>query len=222
MNQSQLFEHLYLPLADVAEELFQTVQSFYQQGWAPATSTNYSLRASDEYIFISRTGLDKSKFKLTQPLVLIDKQGKVITPESARPSAETALHLLLYENPACNVVLHIHSIAATVLSRYYFEDLQQDRICLGGWELLKGLRGVDTHETQVYLPIFQNAQDIPQLAADIRPCLQKQPDTFGFLLAGHGLYIWGNDLSEARRHTETFQFLLESELKIHLLRATKG
>ncbi len=31
----------------------------------------------------------------------------------------------------------------------------------------------------------------------------------GFLIAGHGLYAWGRDVAEARRHVEGFEFLCE-------------
>jgi methylthioribulose-1-phosphate dehydratase len=35
--------------------------------------------------------------------------------------------------------------------------------------------------------------------------------THGFLLRRHGLYAWGKDLDEARRHLEIFEFLFEVE-----------
>ena len=30
----------------------------------------------------------------------------------------------------------------------------------------------------------------------------------GFLIRGHGLYAWGRDIAEARRHVEGLEFLL--------------
>jgi methylthioribulose-1-phosphate dehydratase len=39
--------------------------------------------------------------------------------------------------------------------------------------------------------------------------LSEKPDTYGILLAGHGLYTWGKTLFEARRHLEILEFLLE-------------
>jgi methylthioribulose-1-phosphate dehydratase len=35
----------------------------------------------------------------------------------------------------------------------------------------------------------------------------------GYLIAGHGLYAWGRDLAEARRHLEAFEFMLACELE---------
>ena len=31
----------------------------------------------------------------------------------------------------------------------------------------------------------------------------------GFLIAGHGLYAWGRNIDEARRHVEGLEFLFE-------------
>jgi ribulose-5-phosphate 4-epimerase/fuculose-1-phosphate aldolase len=36
-----------------------------------------------------------------------------------------------------------------------------------------------------------------------------RPPLHGFLIARHGLYTWGRDLAEARRHIEIFEFLFE-------------
>jgi ribulose-5-phosphate 4-epimerase/fuculose-1-phosphate aldolase len=36
-----------------------------------------------------------------------------------------------------------------------------------------------------------------------------RPPFHGFLLSGHGLYTWGRDLAEARRHIEIHEFLFE-------------
>ncbi|HSQ21036.1 MAG TPA: class II aldolase/adducin family protein, partial [Blastocatellia bacterium] len=37
----------------------------------------------------------------------------------------------------------------------------------------------------------------------------------GFLLRRHGLYTWGNDITEAKRHVEIFEFLLEVRGRTH-------
>ena len=36
-----------------------------------------------------------------------------------------------------------------------------------------------------------------------------RPPAHGFLLSRHGLYTWGRDLAEARRHIEIHEFLFE-------------
>jgi methylthioribulose-1-phosphate dehydratase len=43
--------------------------------------------------------------------------------------------------------------------------------------------------------------------------LAKRPDTVAYLIAGHGLYAWGRDMAEARRHTVALEHLLTYELE---------
>jgi methylthioribulose-1-phosphate dehydratase len=59
------------------------------------------------------------------------------------------------------------------------------------------------------LPIFDNDQDMRRLSGRVDTMLKASPDVHGFLLRGHGLYTWGDDLAQARRHVEIFEFLLE-------------
>jgi methylthioribulose-1-phosphate dehydratase len=75
--------------------------------------------------------------------------------------------------------------------------------------MLKGLEGVKTHEHREWLPIFENSQDIPALAVQVEEMLSQNPNAHGFLLRAHGLYTWGNDPAQARRHVEILEFLLE-------------
>jgi methylthioribulose-1-phosphate dehydratase len=47
------------------------------------------------------------------------------------------------------------------------------------------------------------------LARSVEEALTRFPDAHGFLLRRHGLYTWGKSMSDARRHVEIFEFLLE-------------
>jgi methylthioribulose-1-phosphate dehydratase len=115
---------------------------------------------------------------------------------------------MLYRAVGAGAVLHTHSMAAALLSKI---DAPRGHVVLSGWELLKGLDGITTHDCEVNLPIFPNSQDMRSLAALIEPRLAANQLCYGFLLAGHGLYAWGKDLQEAKRHLEVFEFLLRCE-----------
>src|ERR1043165_5330994 len=103
----------------LATDLLEAIRFFNQKGWSPATSTNYSVRSENksEYI-ISRSGVDKSKFELSD-LILINSKGEVLSPfnkPGIKSSAETEIHTALYEQfPEVNCVLHTHSVLGTVL-----------------------------------------------------------------------------------------------------------
>jgi methylthioribulose-1-phosphate dehydratase len=76
--------------------------------------------------------------------------------------------------------------------------------------MLKGLEGVQTHEHREWLPIVENSQNMEALASEIRGLLDTNANIHGFLIRRHGLYTWGQDLTEATRHVEILEFLLES------------
>jgi methylthioribulose-1-phosphate dehydratase len=79
-----------------------------------------------------------------------------------------------------------------------------------GFEMLKGLEGVTTHEHREWLPIVENSQNMRALAENVSKILALYPDAHGFLLRQHGLYTWGADLGKAKRHVEILEFLLET------------
>lgn len=201
-------------LAAMKAELVETIHFLHAKGWAPATSSNYSFRQVDEEQFwISESGRDKGKFGVND-LMQVDRDGHSLVPER-RPSAETLLHVLLYElYPDTGCVLHTHSVYNTVLS----ELLKGEKsLPLAGYEVLKGLRDVSTHDTTVDVPIFPNSQNMPALAEEIRLYHRNHPDMRGFLLAGHGLYAWGRTIAETKRYIEVFEFLMAVDYKTRLL-----
>ena len=190
-------------------ELLSVIQWFHNKGWAPATSANYSFRnpTPDQNTFtISRSGIDKGQFKTTD-FMEIDATGEALEAfRNTKSSAETLIHTMLYEQPDVWAVLHTHSVVNTVFS---YKHRAETCVHITGFELLKGIAGVSTHETTISLPIFENAQDIAYLSRHIRETLPNYPGVPGFLLAGHGLYAWGSSIAEAKRHIEVFEFLLD-------------
>jgi methylthioribulose-1-phosphate dehydratase len=87
---------------------------------------------------------------------------------------------------------------------------------LEGYELLKAFHGNTTHEAAISVPVLANTQDMPTLAAQVDALLDDQT-LWGYLIDGHGLYAWGRDMAEARRHLEAFEFLLGCELELRRL-----
>jgi methylthioribulose-1-phosphate dehydratase len=173
------------------------------------TSSNYSVVASRDplQLLITASGFDKGRLKPEQ-FVVVDGQGQRLDPAHPKPSAETLLHTVLARTVGAGAVLHTHSIWGTLLS----EALQPaGRLRIAGYEMLKGLSGVTTHATELSIAVVPNTQDIAALAVSLEARFAAgDPDLrHGFLMAGHGLYTWGADLAEARRHIEVLEFLME-------------
>ncbi len=189
------------------KELLEIIRLFHWRGWSPATSTNYSFRNPGPYahsISISSSGVDKSTFG-PEHLMALDLEAQVLPGYAhLKPSAETLLHTMLYQNPTIGAVLHTHSLESALLSQIH---PGQSLIRVHGYEIQKGLRGTKTHESEVGIPIFENSQDMRALETQIRPYLEENPDTWGFVLAQHGLYAWGENLAEAKRHVEVWEYL---------------
>lgn len=197
-----------------ASDLARTAQELAALGHTPATSSNFSLRLDPEHALITISGRDKGRLG-ADDFMVVDMAGQAVGSDH-RPSAETLLHTQLYvRDAAIGCVLHTHSRVQTVASRLYAAAGQ---IELAGYELLKAFRGCSTHETRRIIPVLANRQTMPTLAADLEPWLDRQPDLYGYLIDGHGLYAWGGDLAEARRHLDAFEFLLGCELDMRSLR----
>lgn len=199
------------------EELSRTGADFHRRGWSLGTSSNYSVVVQRDplVLLLTGSGFDKGRLKSGQ-FVLVAGDGSSLHASYPKPSAETLLHTALARHAGAGAVLHTHSVAGTVLSEGF---LSRGALPLSGYEMLKGLAGITTHETSVDVTIFPNTQDIATLAAEVERRLQDplHPLRHGFLMAGHGLYTWGRDLAEARRQVEVLEFLFEVVTQKRLL-----
>lgn len=185
-----------------------------EKGWCPATGGNMSVREGSEYCLITESGKDKGQ--LTENDFLRVEIATNHVPSGRTPSAETGLHTLMYNlYPQVGAVLHTHSVNSTVLSRVE----RSAGLVLQGYEMQKSLAGQRSHLDKVIIPIFDNSQDIPALAAEIAQWAQSHPLHYGFLIRGHGLTCWGKNVAEARRHLEGLEFLFQCELQLRLLEA---
>jgi methylthioribulose-1-phosphate dehydratase len=198
-------------LQSAAESLCDTARWCYSRGWVPATSGNFSVRVN-ERILVTASGLDKGTLT-PAGLIEVDFDGGVIA-DMRKPSAETALHLVLYKyRPTARAILHVHTIWNTLLSSHWEA---RGFVPIEGYELLKGLAGVLTHSHLETVPVLQNSQDYAALSDQLADALGEYPQAHGVLLSRHGLYTWGESVAEARRHLEALEFLFEVEGRLLL------
>lgn len=191
---------------DVASQLAEVGRQIYARGWALGTSGNFSavVRTDPLVLAITTSGVDKG---LLEPdhIVEIDAQQRVVRG-SGRPSAEAALHLAIVRARGAGAVLHTHSIWSTILS----EEGTDGVLTVAGYEMLKGLDDVRTHDHAERLPIIANTQDWGAAVPEVEATLRRHPAAHGFLIRRHGLYTWGRDLADAKRHVEILEFLFEA------------
>ena len=173
------------------------------------------MRVDSGHAAVTISGRDKGRLS-TDDIMLVDLQGAAVGT-AARPSAETALHVQIYRRfPDARAVLHTHSRNQSVASRLYAAE---GLVRFSGWELQKAIAGYSTHDSVLDLPVFPNTQDMAELVARVDAWLDAGKPLHGYLIDGHGIYTWGRDMAEARRHLEAFDFLLGCELDLRRLRA---
>lgn len=201
-------------LRELAGEIIVNVRELAALGWTPATSSNFSHRIDAHHAAITISGRDKGKLR-EGDIMVVDMDGRAVGSDH-RPSAETLLHTRLYARfPDVGCVLHTHSRAQTIASRLF---AGAGHVRLEGYELLKAFRGNDTHEAAIDVPVLPNSQDMTTLAAQVDALLDRGT-MWGYLIDGHGLYAWGRDMAEARRHLDAYEFLLDCELELRRLTA---
>jgi methylthioribulose-1-phosphate dehydratase len=200
--------------AEAAHSIIDAGRFLYDRGWSPATSSNYSMRLDDHHIAITVSGKHKGELAAGD-IMVVDLDGQPVQ-SAARSSAETRLHTVLYQVfPEVGVVLHTHSVKATVLSRLCSPN---EPLILEGYELQKAFSGIDTHESTLTVPVFDNTQDIDALADRTAAWFRDNPEQPGYLIRGHGLYTLGRTMADCLRHVEAFEFLFECELETRRVR----
>lgn len=178
---------------------------FYEKNWVLGTSGNFSAVVSRDpfVLMITASGVNKGELSSRDFLCLNADNGLIAG--SGKPSAETSIHKAIIQERGAGAILHTHSVWATLLSDLYGPA---GGFLIEGYEMLKGLSGVQTHEHREWLPILANSQDYVVLSGQVVGLLRSRPEIHGILLQGHGLYTWGAHIQEARRHVEILEFLM--------------
>jgi methylthioribulose-1-phosphate dehydratase len=192
-----------------AEQLVWAGRRFDARGWVLGTSGNFSVVTERDPLRLAITQSATFKGELrTDHILEMDERAAIHRgSERARPSAEALLHVEIVRARQAGAVLHTHSIWSTLLSDVHGD---QGGFAIEGYEMLKGLEGVRTHQHREWLPIVENDQDMSRLSGVVRDVLDRHTDAHGFLIRRHGLYTWGEDLPQALRHVEIIEFLLEA------------
>jgi methylthioribulose-1-phosphate dehydratase len=206
---------------EAASRLTEIGRRFYLRGWVLGTSGNFSAVIGRRPLRLAITASAAHKGLLsTSDILQCDEDGAVVpngrsglasTPAGSmpaqKPSAETLLHIEVARRTGADAVLHTHSVWTTILS-----DVHGDAggFAIEGYEMLKGLAGVRSHEHREWIPIVDNDQQMGRLASRVGALLDERRDLHAFLLRRHGLYTWGETLADAERHIEILEFLFET------------
>ncbi|WP_010273765.1 methylthioribulose 1-phosphate dehydratase [Paenibacillus senegalensis] len=192
------------------QELRQYKTMLASKGWFPATSGNMSVRIGDhtgqsDFVFaVTSSGKDKS-LNTPEDFLLVNQDGQPIQQTSLKPSAETLIHCEIYKATGCGAVFHVHTLYNNLISEWYAGQ-GQAHIPIQGIELIKAFN-IWEEDARIEVPILPNYADIPKIAALVKDAIV--PQIPGIVLRNHGIYAWGANAFEAKRHLEAFEFLFE-------------
>lgn len=202
----------------VLSELSAIKADFASRGWFAGTSGNLSMRVGpfdpDQFSFaITASGKDKSK-STPEDFLFVDQNGKPVETTSLKPSAETVIHCEIYRLTGCGAIFHTHTVFNNLVSELFWG---RRSVPVEGVELIKGFNIWD-EDAVINIPILSNFADVPRIVPEISERMESRIP--GILLRKHGIYAWGRDAFEAKRHLEAFEFLFEYVYRWELLKKT--
>lgn len=189
------------------QELTEAGREFYRRGWARGACGNFSILLARKPMRLCITAAGNEKGTLDETNFLELDDDAEILQGFGRPSDESLFHLTIYRlKPKARCILYSQTVWGTVLSDKFFVD---GSITLQGYEVLKGLAGVESHEHTERIPVVENSSDQIALSHVIANVLLENPAIHGIYVRRHGLFTWGETVEEARRNVEILEFLFE-------------
>jgi len=180
---------------------------FCELGWMRATSGNLSaVLGRDPFrLAVTASGVEKSTLR-DDDVVVVDERGRPVAIEgldAKRPSAEAALHAHVAAARGAGAVVHLHALAAVVAAERWPDGVPLERI-----EMVKSF-GHDADHTSI-VPVIANSQSMDELAVRLDAALERAGDAAApaVIVARHGMYVWGDDLLQARHHAEGLEWAL--------------
>ncbi len=190
-----------------AEALARTSNRLYALGWMRGTSGNVSVWDGDG-LLVSASGVDKSALDATHA-VATDGRGEPAPGQPHRPSAEAQVHAAILQSSGAKAAVHVHALSSVVAAARW-----PNGVPLHDVEQLKGI-GRGAHGDPVIVPVVANSQDMADLSRRVVEAMDSGVPCV--IVAEHGLYAWGADLSEAVDRTESLDWLFEHALRLDSL-----
>jgi len=196
-------------------ELHDVKVLFANRGWFPGTSGNLSVMVEygspTDFVFaVTASGKDKT-VHTPEDFLLVDQHGRPTETTHLKPSAETLIHCEIYRTMGAGAIFHVHTIYNNIISELY-EDL--GFIPVEKVELIKAFN-IWEQDARIEIPVLPNYAEIPRIADLVEEAIN--PQIPGIVLSNHGIYAWGANSFEAKRHLEAFEFLFEYVYRKKLL-----
>ncbi len=200
----------------IPELICELCRQFYDLGWVSGTGGGISIRGA-EGIFIAPSGVQKERMR-PEDIYLLDakdlEEARVVhgpADASLKISECRPLFYNAYRLRGAGAVLHSHSIWSVLASRMFSNEF----VCQG-LEMQKGLRGVGCFDT-LRVPIIANTAREAELTVSMAAAIEGYPQVDAVLVAGHGVYVWGETWAQAKTQAECYDFLFRAVVEAHRL-----
>ena len=193
--------------------LVELLGVFYAKGWVSGTGGGICGPADGGGLLLAPTGVHKERVRPDEFFTVDPADGSVHRAPAnvdLRPSECNQIFCLAARERGAQSVVHSHALSA-VLAGDVAAGLDADHVAIRDLEMLKGIRGVANRDVHL-VPVIRNTPRESELVEQIRSVLAdpRFASTFAIVVADHGAYIWGDDVWEAKRHTEVYHFLFEA------------
>lgn len=196
------------------ELVTELCRQFYGLGWASGTGGGISIREG-EFIYMAPSGVQKERISADDVFVLDGnrlEEAVVVHPaktESLKLSECTPLFYNAYRARGAGAVLHSHSLWAVLAARIASPTGASGVLEIQGYEMQKGLRGKGCFE-QVRIPVIANTAHEAQLTESMAAAMEAHSDVDAVVVAGHGVYVWGDDWGHAKTQAECYDYLFRA------------
>ena len=193
--------------------LVELLGVFYTKGWVSGTGGGICGPADGGGLLLAPTGVHKERVRTDEFFTVDPADGRVRAAPSdpdLRPSECNQIFCLAARERGARSVVHSHALSA-VLAGDLVAGIDADHVAIRDLEMLKGIRGVANRDVHL-VPVIRNTPREGELVEQLTTALAdpRFAGAFAVVVADHGAYIWGDDVWEAKRHTEVYHFLFEA------------
>jgi methylthioribulose-1-phosphate dehydratase len=188
--------------------LCELLALFYDKGWVSGTGGGIC-GAHGGNLLVAPTGVHKERVA-PEDFFVMAPDGTVVAPAKdpfLRPSECAPIFTAIARGRGAGSVVHSHALSAVLAA----DLVKDDVLAIRDLEMLKGLPGVSNRDEHV-VPVIENTPREPELTETVEAVLTdpRFRATHAILVRDHGAYIWGNDIWDAKKHTEVYHFLFEA------------
>ena len=210
----------------IPELICELCRQFYGLGWVSGTGGGISIRGP-EGIYIAPSGVQKERLRPADIFLLdharLDDAHVVCPPADPRLKISECRPLFYnaFQLRGAGAVIHSHSLWAVLAARLSSPLGEPAEFVCQGLEMQKGLRGLGCFDT-LRVPIIANTPREAELTATMAAAMQAYPDVDAVLVAGHGVYVWGETWAQAKTQAECYDYLFRAAVEAGRLGLSLG